>query len=100
MASVGVAYVIALALRWPLGPIAAIGACVTLAIASIPPRSALRHVSLSTFALLAGLFALLDAVARAEFVTGALRGSKASPVSVALFSMQLLPAAQRSFRTY
>jgi arsenical pump membrane protein len=89
MASVGVAYVIALALRWPLGPVAAIGACVTLAIAFIPPRSALRRVSWSTFALLAGLFALLDAVARAGFVTWALQGLE----SVSRFGNAALDAA-------
>jgi arsenical pump membrane protein len=72
MAGVGIAYMLALALHWPLGPVAVIGAGITLAVAFVPPRTALRHVSWSTFALLAGLFALLDAVARAGLVTWAL----------------------------
>jgi len=72
MACVGIAYIVALALHWPLGPVAAAGAGLTLTVALVPPRAVLRHVSWSTFALLAGLFALLDAVARAGFVGWAL----------------------------
>jgi arsenical pump membrane protein len=74
MGGVGIAYVVALALQWPLGPVAVVGAGVTLAVALVSPRAALRHVSWSTFALLFGLFALLDAVARAGFVTWATHG--------------------------
>lgn len=72
LAGVGFAYVVALGLHWPLGPIAAIGGLATLVFARVPARAALRHVSWGTFALLAGLFALLDAVARAGFVSRAL----------------------------
>lgn len=66
-ALVAIAYVAALTLRWPLGPVAAAGGIVALALARIAPRAAMRHVSLTTFALLFGLFALLDSVARAGF---------------------------------
>jgi arsenical pump membrane protein len=70
---VAIAYVLALAFRAPLGPVAAAGAAVALTVSAVSPRRALSHVSWSTFALLAGLFALLDAVARAGFVEWALR---------------------------
>ncbi len=66
-ALVAVAYVVVLAIRWPLGPVAVAGAAIALAVARVAPRAALRHVSFSTFALLFGLFALLDAVGRAGF---------------------------------
>jgi arsenical pump membrane protein len=71
MGCVGVAYVVTLALEWPIGPVALAGALVTLAAARIKPALAARHIGWSTFALLIGLFALLDAVARAGFVTWA-----------------------------
>lgn len=64
---VAIAYVAVLAVRWPLGPVAVIGAAVALAVARVAPQSAVRHISWSTFALLFGLFALLDAVAHAGF---------------------------------
>ena len=66
-ALVAIAYVVALVLHWPLGPVAVAGAAAALAVAGVAPPAAWRHVSVSTFALLFGLFALLDAVARAGF---------------------------------
>jgi arsenical pump membrane protein len=71
LAGVVVVYVAALALAWPLGPVALGGAFITLAAGSVSPRAASRHIGWSTFALLAGLFALLDAAARAGFVGSA-----------------------------
>ncbi|HKU81607.1 MAG TPA: SLC13 family permease, partial [Candidatus Tumulicola sp.] len=69
---VGVLYLAALALRFPLGPAAVAGACIALVAAGVPPGAALARVSWRTFALLAGLFVLLDGVARAGFVGWAL----------------------------
>jgi len=73
MTGVAAAYILAVAVHWPLGPVAAIGAVVALAVAMVPLRTAMHHISWSTFALLLGLFALFDAVARAGFVRWALR---------------------------
>jgi arsenical pump membrane protein len=67
MLAVVLAYLVALALRWPLGPVAALGAALTLAAARVAPQRAARHIGWGTFLLLAGLFALLDAVSRAGF---------------------------------
>lgn len=64
---VAIAYVVVLAIGWPLGPVAVAGAAIALAVARVTPGAALRHISWSTFALLFGLFALLDAVGRAGF---------------------------------
>lgn len=74
MVVVGVAYFVAIACSWPIGPVAVIGAIITLAVARVPLPAAARHIGWGTFALLAGLFALLDAVARAGFVNWALHG--------------------------
>jgi arsenical pump membrane protein len=71
-------YLAALAFDVPLGPVAVAGAVVTLFIANVGPRRAARHVGWGTFALLAGLFAMLDAVARAGFVDWALRSLDAA----------------------
>jgi len=73
VASVAVAYIAAMELRIPLGPVAAVGALAAIVIGRVEPQAALRHVSWSTFALLAGVFVLLDAIARAGFVDWALR---------------------------
>lgn len=64
MLFVVLAYIAALIVRWPLGPVAAVGACAALLAARVSPGRAARHVGWGTFALLAGLFALLAAVAR------------------------------------
>jgi arsenical pump membrane protein len=77
---VAIAYVVVLTMRWPLGPVAVAGALVALVVARVAPGSAVRHISWSTFALLFGLFALLDAVARAGFEA---------------WSMQAMTAAQQ-----
>lgn len=68
-----IAYIVAMELRFALGPVAAAGAVAAIAVGRIAPKAALRHVSWSTFALLAGVFVLLDAIARAGFVDWALR---------------------------
>lgn len=72
-ALVAVAYIAAMELRVPLGPVAAVGAVAAILAGRVAPKEALRHVSWSTFALLAGVFVLLDAIARAGFVDWALR---------------------------
>ena len=71
LAGVGVLYVAALTFAWPLGPVAIAGALATLAAARVPAVVAVRTVSWTTFALLGGLFVVLDAVARAGFVSWA-----------------------------
>jgi arsenical pump membrane protein len=74
MAFVAVGYFAAIGLAWPIGPVAVVGAVVTWIVAGVRPGHAVRHIGWKIFALLAGLFALLDAVARAGFVDWALRG--------------------------
>lgn len=69
LAGVGCAYVLALALSLPLGPVACVAAAATLAVARVRPAAAARQIGWSTFVLLGGLFVLLDAVARAGFVS-------------------------------
>jgi len=78
MLCVSLAYLAALLLRWPLGPISAVGALVTLAVAAVPAREAAARIGWSTFVFLAALFALLDAVARAGFVELALHALDAA----------------------
>lgn len=63
--SVAAAYVVALVLGWPIGPVALAGAAFVLAVARTSPREAAARIGWSTFLLLAGLFALVDAVERA-----------------------------------
>jgi len=61
------AYVLALACGWPLGPVAAIAALAALALAG--RSSPLEYpAQWGTFALLAGLFVLFDALARSGIV--------------------------------
>lgn len=72
MGVVGALYLVALAFRFPLGPTALLGACLTLIASRAPLPATLRRISWGTFVLLAGLFVLLDAVARAGFVDWAL----------------------------
>ncbi len=74
MLGVAVAYVGALLAGWPLGPVALFGAIVVLAAGAVGPRQAFERIGWSTFVLLAGLFVLLDAVARAGLVGWALGG--------------------------
>jgi arsenical pump membrane protein len=75
---VGLAYLVALALSWPLGPVAIIAAILTLAIVRVPVAAAARHLGWSIFVLLGALFVLLDAVARAGFVQESMRGLAAT----------------------
>src|SRR5450755_674070 len=74
MLAVAVAYVGALLAGWPLGPVALAGAVAVLAAGTVGPREAFERIGWSTFVLLAGLFVLLDAVARAGLVGWALAG--------------------------
>lgn len=72
MIAIAAAYVIALALRWPLGPVALIGAFLVLVVGKVYPREVRTRIGWSTFPLLAGLFVLLDAVSRSGFATWAI----------------------------
>lgn len=67
-------YVVALAWHLPLGPVACIGAVATTIAARAPVGRVARRVSWSTFALLAALFVLVDAIAHAGFFSWALGG--------------------------
>jgi len=68
MALVVVGYFTALARGWPLGIVASVGAILVLLAARRNPIGALRRAGWSVLSLLAGLFVLFDAVARAGFV--------------------------------
>jgi arsenical pump membrane protein len=70
--AVVVAYVVALVLQWPLGPVAVFGAALALGLSRVRPLRAAAHISWKTLLLLAALFVLLDPVARAGFVRFAL----------------------------
>lgn len=67
MLGVALAYVVALLRGWPLGLVASIGGLIVCVMAGAAPNRTLRRISWGTFALLAGLFILLDAVTRAGF---------------------------------
>ncbi len=71
LACVAVAYGAALYFDWPLGPVAAAGAVLTLAVARVAPADAARRVNWGTFVLLGGLFAMLDPIARGGFIAWA-----------------------------
>ncbi len=75
---VALAYLAALAFDVPLGPVAAAGALVVLAVARVSPKRAASHVSWSTFVLLAALFVLLDPLDRAGLVAWVLHGLHAA----------------------
>jgi arsenical pump membrane protein len=62
---VALAYVVALSISLPLGPVAAAGALLALGVARTNVGAAARHIGWGTFALLAAFFVLLDAVVRA-----------------------------------
>jgi arsenical pump membrane protein len=64
LAAVIVAYVVALALEWPLGPVAIFGTALTLAVSRVKPLRAAARISWTTLALLIALFVLVDALAR------------------------------------
>jgi arsenical pump membrane protein len=72
MLGVALGYIGALLLDWPLGPIALAGAAMVLRAGRVGPREAAGRIGWSTFALLAGMFALLDAVARGGLIEWAL----------------------------
>jgi arsenical pump membrane protein len=90
MCCVVAAYTAALAFDWPLGPIASVGGLMTLAVAHVKPKDAARHIGWKTFALLAGLFALVDAFARAGFVD---RVSHALGAAASFGSLPMIAAA-------
>ncbi|HEY9084805.1 MAG TPA: SLC13 family permease [Candidatus Tyrphobacter sp.] len=75
---VAAGYLAAMAFDVPLGPVAVAGAVVTLAVARVRLATAARHVGWSTFVLLAALFVLLDALARAGFIGWTLHGLDAA----------------------
>jgi len=68
---IAVAYLVALTLEWPIGPIAVAGAVAALASARVRPTLVIRHIGWGTLALIGGLFVMLDAVARSGFVVWA-----------------------------
>lgn len=73
LAAIVIAYVIALAVRWPLGPVALIGAALVLAVSRVGLLRAAAQISWKTLLLLIALFIAVDAVARAGLVTLALQ---------------------------
>ena len=73
LAAVVPLYAAALALSWPLGPVATAAGLAVLWVARTPPGAAVRHIGWGTFVLLAALLVLLDAVARAGLVAWALQ---------------------------
>jgi arsenical pump membrane protein len=73
MGCVALAYVAALCLDWPLGPVAAIGAAAVIIVARIKPVDVARRLDWGTLALLGGLFAIFEAIARGGFVDWASR---------------------------
>lgn len=72
MMLVAAAYVTALLFDLPLGPIALIGAVLAIAASRVNVQETARGIGWSTFALLGGMFVLLDAVVRQGAVTLAL----------------------------
>jgi arsenical pump membrane protein len=72
LGSVVAAYILALIFQWPLGPVALLGAIFCLAISRASLRRTAGLISWKTLVLLVGLFVLIDAVARAGFVSLAL----------------------------
>lgn len=69
LASVVVAYVVALLYDWPLGPVAILGAALTVAVSGVRLSRVAARISWETLALLVGLLVLLDGVARTGFVS-------------------------------
>lgn len=76
LAGIALAYVVALAHGWALGPVALVGAAAAIAVAG-NVVACLRHVSWSTLALLAALFVVFDVLDRSGLVTAALHGIEA-----------------------
>jgi arsenical pump membrane protein len=72
LAAVGTGYFVALALAWPLGPVAIAGAALAFVAARADVGRVAHRISWKTLAILAALFVLLDAVTRAGFVSFAL----------------------------
>lgn len=73
MLAVALAYIAALIVDWPLGPVAFIGAALVLVSAGVNPARAARRIGWPTLLLLASLFVLLDSVERAGLVALAAR---------------------------
>lgn len=95
MLAVALAYVAALLWGWPLGIVAACGGLAVLVVAGAAPARAVRRISWGTFALLAGLFVLFDAVTRAGFTHWALGVLTAASQygTVAIYAMSAAGAA-------
>jgi len=74
MSIVALGYLAAMAADLPLGPVAVAGALAVLIAARANPRAAVAQIAWSTFALLAGLFVLLDAVVHQGASAWALAG--------------------------
>ena len=72
MVAVAAAYVGAMLLDLPLGPVALAGAMLVIVVSRVNVHQTARGIGWSTFALLAGMFVLLDAVVRQGAVTLAL----------------------------
>lgn len=71
---IAAAYVVAMLLRAPLGPVALLGAVAMMCVARVPVRRVLPHIGGSIFIVLAALFVLVDVLGRAGFFGWALRG--------------------------
>jgi arsenical pump membrane protein len=81
---VTVAYVVALIVRFPLGPVAAVSALLLLALAGVSPVRVVRRMGWTTLAMLCGLFVLLDAVVRSNAADGGIRVLDQHPFSLAV----------------
>jgi arsenical pump membrane protein len=67
------AYIVALLLHFPLGPVAFAGAVALIAVGRVSVPRALGKIGWTTLAMLAGLFVLLDAVVRANVANGVIQ---------------------------
>jgi arsenical pump membrane protein len=81
---VTVAYIAALIVHYPLGPVAAISALLLLALAAVSPLRVVRRMGWTTLAMLCGLFVLLDAVVRSNAANGAIQALDRHPFDLAV----------------
>jgi arsenical pump membrane protein len=81
---VTVAYIVALIVHFPLGPVAAIAALLVLALAGVSPVRVVRRMGWTTLAMLCGLFVLLDAVVRSNAADGAIQVLDRHPFDLAV----------------
>lgn len=80
MLAVAVAYLVGLRVGWPLGPIAAAGAIVAIAVAGRALDRVLTHFAWQTLLLLAGLFVAFDVLMRAGFARWVLHALESAEV--------------------